>query len=486
MRALPRLLAAGALFTLAIVAGDEPYRVDGEHDAAIVDAVRDAILHRQLLKMRESGVAHVPADALPATVREALGLRDGELVPVERFYDPAFQEAMAQHGIAEAFPPEVYEPSVEVLADPDVLAAVRAAFGPRTEIVATPEVMRALNDHPSDHAKLREAVERSIDDLPRDLREELTRGFRVHGEGPQHPPGSLPFERLPTSEVLAKLDEGSRAALAPHRDLLDDHWALMDAMPSMSERDRAAASKFISRMRKPTPPPADSDYAKAVRRWREQGYRDAPGAPRGTALLASIEAGMLSAREAAAGDEPPTAPARFDGSEEWDDSLAPVPDALIAAGSRTHVLVEETGRATTTGAVRLFTRSVFDDALLLVQESDADAFYPRDPNLTIAGHPANVAWALFENGAWTTTVAGYDGRRVHHVTVEKKLDGAEGSVRSLRLGHHRGGGAAAVRRLRASRPHVASQPPLGAASARTWSATRSGRCMGMKCVSSGR
>ena len=44
---------------------------------------------------------------------------------------------------------------------------------------------------------------------------------------------------------------------------------------------------------------------------------------------------------------------------------------------------------------------------------------------TIAGHPANVAWALFENGAWTTTVAGYDGRRVHHVTVEKKLDGAE-------------------------------------------------------------
>ena len=75
--------------------------------------------------------------------------------------------------------------------------------------------------------------------------------------------------------------------------------------------------------------------------------------------------------------------------------------------------------------MRLYPRSTFDGAVLLVEETEADAFFPREPNLTIAGHPATVSWSLFENGVWTTTVAGYDGSRVHHITVEKKLDGAQ-------------------------------------------------------------
>lgn len=424
MRALPRLLVA-ALLIAGSVACDEPHGVDGELDAAIADAARDAILKRHLREMRESGFTHFPADALPATVRDELGLREGERVAVERFYAPAFQDAMAKHGSGQGITLDVDELPAEILADPDVLAAIHAAFGPGVDIITTPEILRALNDQPSDH-ELHAAVELSIDDLSPAAREEISRRLQARGETPQHPPGSLPFERLPTDEVLAKLDEGSRTALAPYRDLLDDHWALMDAMPAMTQHERDAASKFISRMPKPRPPAADSDYAKTVRRWRERGYRDAPGAPRGTVLLATIEQANLRARERAADGNAPIAPAPFGELKEWSgDSPAPIPDELIAPGSKTHVLAEGAGSAAATGAVRLYTRSVFDDALLLVEEFEADAFYPRDPNLTIAGHPATVGWALFENGAWTTTVAGYDGRRVHHITVEKKLDSAE-------------------------------------------------------------
>ncbi|MDE0063026.1 MAG: hypothetical protein OXU72_09585 [Gammaproteobacteria bacterium] len=31
----------------------------------------------------------------------------------------------------------------------------------------------------------------------------------------------------------------------------------------------------------------------------------------------------------------------------------------------------------------------------------------------------------YADGEWSTTVAGFDGRRVHHVTVEAKLEEAE-------------------------------------------------------------
>lgn len=139
-------------------------------------------------------------------MREALGLSIDAQISVERFFDPAFQEAMVKHGIAEAVPAERYEPSAEVLASPGVLAAIREAFGPRADIIATPEVLRTLNDHPGDHEELRDAVERSIGELPPMMREELASGFQLPGEA-RHP-GSVPFERLPTDEVLAKLDRG--------------------------------------------------------------------------------------------------------------------------------------------------------------------------------------------------------------------------------------------------------------------------------------
>lgn len=418
MRTSGKALVLVALLFGGNLAGDDAVRVGGEHDVAVADAVRDAVLDAHLGEMREAGITHVPADALPAAVREALGLHDGERIPVERFFDPAFQDALVGHGITEALPVESYEPSADVLARPDVRAAIHGAFGPGVNIIATPEVLQALNDHPDDHEKLRDTVEQSIGELPTPMREQLASGFQLPGEA-RHAE-SVPFERLPTDEVLAKLDRGSRDALTRFRDLLDDHWALTDAMPTMTKQERKAATKFLAHMRKPSPPPLDSPYARATEQWRKQGYRDAPGAPRGTTLLAAIEQAQRSARDRAVSGNAPTAPAQFDESKHLrGETLASVPDELLAPGSKSHVLAEAGG------VVRLYPRSTFDGAVLLVEETEADAFFPREPNLTIAGHPATVSWSLFENGVWTTTVAGYDGSRVHHITVEKKLDGAQ-------------------------------------------------------------
>ena len=41
----------------------------------------------------------IPADALPAAVREALGLSASTIIPLEKFYDPEFQEAMLEHSL---------------------------------------------------------------------------------------------------------------------------------------------------------------------------------------------------------------------------------------------------------------------------------------------------------------------------------------------------------------------------------------------------
>ena len=216
--------------------------------------------------------------------------------------------------------------------------------------------------------------------------------------------------------MLARLDPADRDLLATHRDLLDDHWSLMDAMPSMNEDERAAASRFISRMRR-TSGPGTSEYDEAAERWRQQGYRDMAGAPRGSALLFAVQQSEKFEGEDT-GIHPPST---YTTLPEFVDagSLPHVPDEFVMPDSRNHVLpgVDH--------AVRLYSRSTFDGALLMVEQTRADAFLPRDPSLTIAGHPGNVSWTLHGKGAWTTTVAGYDGRRVHHITVEAKLEGVE-------------------------------------------------------------
>ena len=62
----------------------------------------------------------------------------------------------------------------------------------------------------------------------------------------------------------------------------------------MPERERFAASEFITRMHKPSPP---TPAAHEIERWREQGYRDTARAPRGSAPLATINQAQMRAQD---------------------------------------------------------------------------------------------------------------------------------------------------------------------------------------------
>ena len=342
------------------------------------------------------------AMCVPATPH---GAGDGDVCP----RDPL------EHGALEAMPTgDPYEATPNVLTSPGVLEAIRREH-PDAVVIDDTAVLRAFRDHADDNEALRAALEAAVDNLSDEHREVLAHGFQLPGDT-GHTLNSLPYERLPTEDVLARLDPADRDLLATHRDLLDDHWSLMDAMPSMNEDERAAASRFISRMRR-TSGPGTSEYDEAAERWRQQGYRDMAGAPRGSALLFAVQQSEKFEGEDA-GIHPPSTYATL---PEFVDagSLPHVPDEFVMPDSRNHVLpgVDH--------AVRLYSRSTFDGALLMVEQTRADAFLPRDPSLTIAGHPGNVSWTLHGKGAWTTTVAGYDGRHVHHITVEAKLEGPE-------------------------------------------------------------
>ena len=396
--ALTKTLLLAIALTATASAAPANESID-ERTATVADAIGDAIFNAQLDKMRETGMPDIPANALPVAMQEALGLSADTAIPLERLYDPEFQEALLEHGLAGAVPADglSVEEQMEILTQPEVVEAMREAYGPDIGIVATPDILRALRDHPGDNKEFRAAIERSLNDLPPEVRNDLAHGFQFADE-PLYPglAEPAPQERLPTDEVLAKLDSDSRDALAGHRHLLDDHRALTHAMPSMTERERRASSKFIAQMYKPTPPPVDpdSEHGKALARWREQGYRDAPGAPRGTTLLATIEQAHLYARQNADEGDLPSTQAMYDEFMALHGESVPrTPDRLVAPGSRNHAL---TGPGEVT---RFYSRSVFDDAVLMVEQIEADAFFPRDPSLTIAGHPASVLWALHENGA---------------------------------------------------------------------------------------
>ena len=402
------LLLVAALIAVATTA-EESRSVD-----AVSNTLRDAVLEDELRKMREAGVSGIPVDSLPSGMAEALGLDPGTTIPIERFLDPAFQDAMLEHGALETTPTgEAYEVTPDVLRSTGVLEAIRNEH-PNAVVIDDLAVLQAFRDHADDDEALRVALEAAVDDLPYEHRKALAGGFQLPGDV-RHPPDSLPYERLPTEDVLARLDPADRDLLATHRDLLDDHWSLMDAMPSMDEDERAAASKFISRMRRSVTP-GFSEYDEAAERWKQQGYRDMPGTPRGSVLLSTVGQAERFAREDA-GIDPPSTHAAF--ADFVSGSLPHVPDEYVMPDSRNHVL------PAVDHAVRLYSRSKFDGALLMVEQTRADAFLPRDPSLTIAGHPGNVLWTLHGNGAWTTTVAGFDGRNVHHITVEAKLEGSE-------------------------------------------------------------
>ena len=221
-----------AVATLAALAAYAEQAAD-----AIADAVRNAVLQAEGKRLRETGVSAIPVDDLPEALVRSLGLEPGTTISVERFIDPAFQDALLEHGTGLPEREGDFEPPPEVLADPAVLRAVRARFGPNARIVSDPDVVEAFRN-----AENREALQASLEEL-------LGDNFQLvdsHEVG--LPVDSMPWERLPTEEVLERLDPLDQRLLRPYRDLLDDHWALSDAMPRMNPDERAAATRFPARI----------------------------------------------------------------------------------------------------------------------------------------------------------------------------------------------------------------------------------------------
>lgn len=363
----------------------------------VADAVRNAVLKAEHDRLVEAGITDIPVDDLPDALVRSRGLEPGTSISVEQFLDPAFQDALLKHGTALPEREGVFEPSAEMLADPAVLEAIRDRFGPNATVLTDPGVVAAFRE-----AQDRDALQASLAELLGDT-------FQLadsHDVG--LPVDSIPWERLPTAEVLDRLTPEDRRLLKPYRDLLDDHWALSDAMPEMTADQREAATRFLGRMRRGS---------------GEPGLGPEPAlapTPRGSALLATLR--QVDSGITVAGEHGAVLPTTRDEFAELVDRrpLVRVPTTYLQDDSDNHVLpgIDQ--------ATRIFSKSTFGNgALLLVEQSDADAFHPHDPNLTIADRPGTVTTTQYADGKWSTTVAGFDGRRVHHVTVEAKLEDAE-------------------------------------------------------------
>lgn len=384
--------------TMAAVAGLLALGTYAEQAAdPVADAVRNAVLHAEGDRLREAGITGIPVDDLPDALIRSLGLEPGTTISVDRFLDPAFQDALVEHGKALPHREAVFEPPAEVLADPDVLEAVRDRFGPNASVLTDPGVAKAFRE-----ANDRDALRASLEQL-------LGGNFQLADPSDvELPVDSIPWERLPTEEVLDRLTPEDRHLLEPYHDLLDDYWALSDAMRAMNADEREAATRFFGTMRVGS---------------GEPGPRPGPvlaPTPRGSALLAMLR--QVDSGITPAGEHGASLPITREEFAEIADlePLVRVPAAYLQDDSENHFL-PGIGEAT-----RLFSKSTFGNgALLLVEQSDADGFHPHDPNLTIAGRPGTVNSTQHADGKWTTTVAGFDGRRVHHVTVEAQLEDAE-------------------------------------------------------------
>ena len=374
---------------------------------------------------RRNGWPDMPATALPAKVREALGIQE-DTIPPEVFFGPQVQEALAEHGAP--VPQVVVDEAIVDVAHPSVShqdmemlrQAVEQDLGPGTVIVTSPELLRAFEEHAGDEAALRAAIEKAIPSLPLEMRQSLKAGFNIELEDIQGPrpaaTQSLEPDWLPTQPVLERISSESRAALAPHRDLLDDRWELIRMLPELPPRTRRAAEEFLGRQRKPVPIASlySEEALRTIERAKERGYFEAHGAPMGTQLLASIDQSEILASEDVAGGV----------HWELDDYLARHPD--LPTIPATHIEPESRNYvvAVQGASSQIYSRSSFGP-VLHVQESNASEFQPHVPNLTIAGNDGTVTWTKHDTGAWTTTVSGFNGRKVFHITVEAQLEGAQ-------------------------------------------------------------
>lgn len=375
---------------------------------------------------RRNGWPDIAVASLPAKVREALGMEKGT-IPPEVFFGPKMQKALATHlgPLASVDTPEavvdITHPSVSPHDREALRMAVERRFGTGAVLVTDPTLLRAFHEHADNETALRDAIEKAIPSLPAEMRQSLSAGFHVEMED-NATLGPLVTETapdwLPTEQVLERISAPARMALAPYRHLLDERWELMRKLPDLPLETRRAAQEFLGNMRKPVPTASlySSEDLQKIESAKERGYFEADGAPIGTQLLAAIEQDRKRANEHGArlGDG-------FLVREiflQQDMGLPTVPAADIAPGSRNYVM------AGLDASSQIYSRSSFGP-VLLVRESAAAEFRPHVPNLFIAGHDGTVTWTKYDTGVWTTTVSGFNGRRVFHISVEAKLDGAE-------------------------------------------------------------
>ena len=233
----------------------------------------------------------------------------------------------------------------------EIQQMVRRELGPGTVVVTSPDILRAFEDHAGDEAALRQATEAAIPSLPPETRQSLQWGFHIEMEDVDLPlrkkKRGLEPGQLPTEEVLQRVSAEARTALADHRELLDDRWALIRALPDMPERTRRAAEEFLGKTTEPVPAASmlPEDALREIERAKARGYFEKPGAPFGTQLLAAIYQSELAANQAATGrHHTPSATqgqvfySRLEDHIAIHPMLPTVPANYIEAGSRNYVV----------------------------------------------------------------------------------------------------------------------------------------------------
>lgn len=407
----------------------------------VAELLTEPRLLREAERWRSNGYPDIPVEVLPVEVREALGLTAGT-IPPEVFYGPRMQQALEKHlvpvawdGSAETII-DASHPSVTERERQEIRQVVEREFGPNAVVVTSPEILRAFEEHAGDEAALRTAIEAAIPSLSAEMQQSLQAGFHIQMEDVDLPlrkdGGGMTPERLPTEEVLARISLESQTALAAHRDLLDDHWELIRSLPNLPAETRRAAEEFLGRLQEPVPAASllPAERLREIERAKERGYFEKRGAPMATQLLATIEQSRLLDSDMAAHSLSRSASERDGFSAhgkqpfywDMDDYLAMHPDlptvpaTHVAAGSRNFVVPAQRGSS------QIYSQSAFGPRLH-VQEFNAANFTPHIPNVTIAGHDGTVTWDKHDTGVWTTTVSGFNGRKVFHVSVEAKLEG---------------------------------------------------------------
>lgn len=264
---------------------------------------------------------------------------------------------------------------------------------------------------PPDVADILEAIEADDDDRLRQALSDMAGGVEVRlpsdDDLRQHDEEAIyePRERYPTDEILARMRPERVEALADYRHLLDDDWALIDALDKMDSRTRAAAREFLGKSRPPEPIEAieamiPPELKEQIRLAQERGWYEVDSPARGQSLLR--EAARLDASDGAAR----LARSSLSDYDEYVPGTAASYSFDMPGGGRLEVVAD----------------TVFG-GVLYAEKSEAGHVYPNDPNLHILGHDASVTTSKYADGVWATTVTAFDGSYRYRITLEKKLEG---------------------------------------------------------------